>query len=55
MTGRTLCDLGRPNEALDAYADLVARYGDDPSPDLRSQVAFTLFSRCVADTRILTP
>ena len=39
--------LGRSEEALAVYDDVVARYGDAPEPALREQVASALVNKGV--------
>ena len=37
--GVMLSELGRNEEAVAAYEEVVSRFGDDPAPALREQVA----------------
>ena len=37
--GGVLGELGRPEEALAAYGEVLARFGDDPDPALRDKCA----------------
>jgi tetratricopeptide (TPR) repeat protein len=43
--GVVLGELGRPQEALAAYQQVIDDYRDDPSPALREQVARALYNR----------
>lgn len=43
--GVALAELGRPDEAVAAFDDIVARYGDEP--DLRRQVCLALVEKAV--------
>jgi tetratricopeptide (TPR) repeat protein len=45
--GTALRELGRPQDALAAYQQVVDDYGDDPSPVLRERVARALNNRGV--------
>jgi tetratricopeptide (TPR) repeat protein len=38
-------ELGRPADALAAFQAVIDRYGDDPAPALREQVAAALYSQ----------
>jgi hypothetical protein len=47
-----LLDLGRSDEAIHAYADVVSRYGDAEGPTFLENVARALY--CKAEAPILT-
>jgi tetratricopeptide (TPR) repeat protein len=40
-------ELGRPADAVAAYKQLIDRYGGDPAPELREQVAKALYNKGV--------
>ena len=47
LVGMILGELGRTDEEIAVYDDVVARYGDDPEPALREQTARALFNKGV--------
>lgn len=46
--GRVLAELGRTGEAVEAYDDVVQRFGTDDDPDVRLDVAAAVYSKADA-------
>ena len=42
-------ELGRPADALAAFQQVIDRYGEDPAPDLREQVAAAMLRKMTCD------
>ena len=51
----TLSRLDRDGDAVEAYDEIVRRFGEDPDPELRRQTARALFNKGVALGRLERP